>query len=91
MPNPLFNRFGNQNIQRNNNGNMLSQLARLKNDPGYILDILLQSGKINQQQYNNLQPYRNNPEAIGKYLINNGHGKEIQQAEQLANQFNTQA
>lgn len=72
MPNSLFNRFGNigmrQNPQRPQN-NILSQLMSLRNNPGGILDILLQSGKINQQQYTELQPYRNNPEAIGKYLI----------------------
>ena len=82
MSNPIFNRYGNLG---NNTGGIRSQLAQLKNNPGYILDILLQNKKITQQQYNELQPYKNNPEAIGKYLINSGKGNEIHQAEQLAN------
>ena len=85
MPNNLFNRFG--NMQRNTNGdNILAQLARIKQDPGSILDIMLQHGKINQQQYNELQQYRNNPEMIGRYLINNGRANEINQAQQIINQ-----
>ena len=54
MPNPLFNRFGNMN--QNSGGNILHQLAQIKKNPSAILDILLQNGKINQQQYNDLQP-----------------------------------
>lgn len=91
MANPLFNRFGNQNNQqyygqRNQGNNIISQLAMLKKNPGAILDILIQNGKINQQQYNDLQQYKNNPEMIGKYLINSGKANEINQAEQTANQ-----
>lgn len=92
MPNSLFNRFGNIGMRRNQQmpsqrpqNNILSQLMSLRNNPGGILDILLQSGKINQQQYTELQPYRNNPEAIGKYLIRSGNGGEISKAEQQAN------
>ena len=66
MANPLFNRFGN-NTQRNNTGNngllnILNQYKQIQNDPGKILDILLNNGKISQQQYNDLQPMRNNPQ-----------------------------
>ena len=90
MSNPYFNRFGG-NTQYNNRGsqneNILSQFARLKNNPGEILDIMLRNGKINQQQYNDLQLYRDNPEAIGKYLINNGMGGDINRAQQVANQY----
>jgi len=56
----------------------------LKNNPGAILDILLQNGKINQQQYSELQQYKNNPEAVGNYLISHGKQNEIYQAEQDA-------
>lgn len=90
MANPLFNRFGNfNNYQPRNNGNsILAQIAQLKRDPGSILDIMLNNGKINQQQYNELQQYRNNPEMIGKYLINNGKANEINNAaDQANNQF----
>ena len=85
MPNSLFNRFGNMGKQRAPQNNLVSQLMSLRNNPGGILDILLQSGKINQQQYTELQPYKNNPEAIGRYLINCGKGVEISNAEQTAN------
>ena len=88
MPNNLFNRFGNTPRQNNSN-NILAQLAQIKKDPGAILDILLQNGKISQQQYHDLQPYKNNPEAIGKYLINSGKGSEINQAEQMVKGLNS--
>ena len=86
MPNDLFNRYGNMN---NYNGatNIFSQLAMLRKNPAMILDILLQNGKINQQQYNDLQQFKNNPEMIGKYLINNGMRNEINHAQQVANQI----
>ena len=84
MPTSLFNRFGNMG-KRNPQNNLVSQLMSLRSNPGGILDILLQNGKINQQQYSELQPYRNNPEAIGKYLISYGKGAEISNAEQTAN------
>lgn len=93
MPGSLFNFLGNgignrnvnQNYQRNNSGNIISQLAQVKKDPGAILDILLMNGKIDQAQYNDLQQYRNNPEMIGQYLINHGKANEIGYAEQQAN------
>lgn len=89
MSNPLFNRFGNigsqNNYRTNSRDNILVQLAQVSRNPSAILDILFRSGKINQQQYNELQQYRNNPEAIGKYLINSGKGGELSQAEQIVN------
>ena len=85
MPNYLFQRYGNMGVQYNKQNNLLQQFAQLKSNPGGILDILLQSGKINQQQYTELQPYKNNPEAIGRYLINSGNAGEISQAERMAN------
>lgn len=89
MATSLFNRFGNPGWQQNyqpqrNSTNILHQLAMLKNNPGAILDILLQNGKINQQQYSELQQYKNNPQAIGNYLISHGKQNEIYQAEQDA-------
>ncbi len=88
MPNSLFNKFGPANYQRQNSGNnILQQLAQIKNNPGAILEIMLQNGKINRQQYNDLQQYRNNPEMICKYLINNGKANEINQAEHIVGQM----
>ena len=92
MANPLFNRFGN-NTQRNNTGNngllnILNQYKQIQNDPGKILDILLNNGKISQQQYNDLQPMRNNPQQIVNYLSQHGNANQINQASQFANIFN---
>ena len=96
MPNNLFNRFGNANSNINNQNyssgnslpynNIIAQFMQLNNNPGLILDIMLRNGKINQQQYNELQPYKNNPEMIGQYLMNNGKINEINNATQLAKQ-----
>ena len=92
MPNPLFNRFGNMRNstyynQNNSNNNLLNQFLQLKNNPGMILDILFQNGKISQAQYNDLYPYRNSPESIYRYLVNNGNGNEINQIENYAKQM----
>ena len=90
MATPLFQRYGNYQQQNQLRGNLAYQVAMLKNNPGYILDILLQNRKINQVQYNELQPYKNDPEAIGRYLINSGKQGEINQAEQTANNMISQ-
>lgn len=87
MSNPLFNKFGGMTHQNNYRGNILSQIAQVKRNPGAILDILLQSGKINQQQYGELQPYKNNPQAIFQYLLNSGKQNELRDAEQAINQL----
>lgn len=88
MPNFLFNRFGNVNNQQNNYSNDLrTQLIQTMKNPGTILDILLQRNKIDWQQYNELQQYKNNPEMIAKYLINKGQGNAINQAQQDANRM----
>lgn len=89
MANDLFNRYGgNINNQRgtfnnNNNGNIISQLLM---NPGAILDIMFQNDKINIQQYNDLQQYKNNPQAIFQYLLNNGKSTELRRAEIIASQ-----
>ncbi len=88
--NPLFNKYGGINKpqnQNNHSNNILSQFLRLKNNPGAILDVLLQNGKINQQQYNDMQQFKNNPQMIVNYLINSGNGDAINQAKQVANQI----
>ena len=90
MSTSLFNRFGNTNQYGGFQNNILSQLALVKKNPGAILDILLQSGKINQQQYSDLQKYKNDPQAIVNYLIQNGNAGQINQAQRTAGQFGTQ-
>lgn len=85
MANHLFNRFGAPQPQNNGLVGLLTQYRQLQNNPGYILDILLNNGKINQMQYNELQKYKNNPVQIAQYLINNGNAQGLRNAENLIN------
>ena len=88
MSTSLFNRFGQPGNMCQNYGNDIrSQLVQAMKNPAIVLDILLQRGKINQQQYNAMYQYRNNPEMIYKYLFNNGNANELKQAEQDAGQI----
>ena len=68
MANPLYNRYGN-----GNNNNILQQYQQVKNNPGMILDILLQNKKINYQQYSEMQSFKDNPQQIANYLINHAN------------------
>lgn len=87
MANPLFNMLAGR-VSNSPIGNIISQYQQLQKDPGKIVDILYQNGKINQQQFNDLQPIRNNPEQIVTYLSRNGNNNLLNQATQLANQIN---
>lgn len=69
MANPLYNRYGNGNV----NNNILQQYQQVKNNPGMILDILLQNKKINYQQYSEMQSFKDNPQQIVNYLINHSN------------------
>lgn len=86
MGNPLYNLLN----RNQNNGmiNIINQVRQLQNNPGMILDILAQNGKITQQQYNELQPYRNNPQEIYNYLFDHGNADQLNQAQQQAGLFN---
>ena len=79
MPSSIRNKFDNisQFASSKSGLNILSQLKMIQQDSGAILDILLQNGKINQQQYADLQQYRNNPQMIFNYLSNNGNYNEL--------------
>lgn len=96
MSNPLFNKFGGGNYysppqrmmpQNSGNGliNLIRQYKQIQNNPGAILDILLQNGKINQQQYNELQSVRNNPQQIFNYLSQHGNASQLNMAQQMFN------
>lgn len=74
--NPLFGRMtpnmmggmgGNpmQNVM-----NALNQIRQMQQNPNGLADLLLQKGKINQQQYEQIKGY--NPQQIGQYLIQSG-------------------
>lgn len=91
MSNPLFSRFGNNhNATNTNNGllNILNQYKQIQNDPGKILDVLLNNGKITQQQYSDLQPIRSDPRQIVEYLSQHGNADQINRVAQLLKQFN---
>lgn len=90
--NNMFNNLNNG--YENNIDDIMIQANQCQQNPGVILDILAQKGKINQQQYNELQQYRNNPQFIAQYLMNNNQGyanqinQIIQQLNQQGNNFN---
>ena len=93
MANSIYNKYRNisQNIPRppqNNIMNLISQLRQVQQNHGHILDILLESGKINQQQYQELQPYKDNPQQIYNYLCNCGNTNELNKAIQQARGLN---
>ena len=82
------------NINRNNGGNnilsLIYQAKQMQNNPGQVLDILLYNNKIDQQQYNELQQYKNNPWQVFNYLMNHGNSNELNQAQQTADQYRGQ-
>lgn len=94
MANPLYQMLQGMAMsqqQTNQVNNLLLQVRALQNNPGAILDILAQNGKINQQQYYELQQYKNDPRQIVNYLISHGNAPQIDQASQQAGQYyNTQ-
>lgn len=60
MPNPLFNALGGAKAPMDNNFiNMVKQFNNFKNnfqgDPKQMVQSLLNSGKMSQEQYNQLQ------------------------------------
>lgn len=67
MGNPFFNQFGNQNLQSNspfgNMQNMMSQFQQFKNgfhgDARQEVQNLLTSGRMTQQQFNQLSQLAN--------------------------------
>lgn len=62
MSNPLFNQFGNN--QQNPIQNIMSEIENFKKmfngDPKKEVEKLLQSGKMTQQQFNQLSQMANN-------------------------------
>lgn len=92
MGNPFYNRFNNMmnHNQYNNIFGLINQAKQLEKNPGQILDILIQNGKIDQQQYNELQEYKSNPQQIFNYLINHGNAMQLNQAQQKAGPYRNQ-
>lgn len=73
MFNNLSNGYG------NNVSTIMSQVRQCQQNPNAILDILAQNGKINQQQYQELQQYNGNAQQIANYLMNHGCANQINQ------------
>ena len=84
----MFNNLSNNMNNLDSGSNIMNQLKQCQQDKGAILDILLQNGKINQQEYNDLQQYKNNPQQIVQYLAgrNQIYANQINQIVQGLNQ-----
>lgn len=59
--NPMFNMM-----------NALQQIKQMQQNPNGLCDLLLQKGKITEQQYNEMKQFNGNPQMIGEYLMQNG-------------------
>lgn len=63
MANQLFNELNNINIDRNQSNNLLTQFYQFKKtfngNPQQIVQNLLNSGRMSQQQFNQLQQMAN--------------------------------
>lgn len=62
----VFDRFR----QPNSMMNVLNSFRSIQNDPRNICDMLLKSGKINEEQYNAMKSM-NSPKEMCEYLLNN--------------------
>ena len=92
MANPLYNMINNavrptqpQPQQNNNPLNLLAQIRQIQQNPGMLLDMMLQNGKITQEQYQEMQPIKNDPQKCAQYLFNHGYANELNQAQQQVN------
>lgn len=65
---------------------MMQYINMLRRDPSQMSQFLLQQGRINKQQYDEIQQLGigNNPQAIGQYLMNHGmmNQRQVQDAYQ---------
>lgn len=94
MSNPLYKQFGGQPPfnPANRLGNamqMASMFKQIQNDPSKIADILLQSNRINQQQYEQLKQFNGNPEQMGRFLLQSGviNQQQINSLQNMVPQF----
>ena len=88
----MFNNLNTGSASNNPAGgasNLLAQARQCQQNPNAILDILAQAGKIDQQQYQELQQYNGNAQQIAQYLIgqNQGYANAINQIIQQLNQI----
>ena len=61
---------------------------QIRNNPNYMSQLLLQNGRINNQQYQEIQQLgiAGNPQAIGQYLMDHGMMNKQQVQEAYQNQ-----
>lgn len=88
--NPLFNGImpkmmgGMSGNPAMNMVNMVQQIRNMQQNPNQLADLLMNSGKINQQQYEQIKQFNGNPQKIGEYLMQTGTmpQQQVQQAYQ---------
>lgn len=68
----VFDRFRNQNGTANL-VNIMQEFNRVKQNPAEIGDLLLNTGRINKNQYEHIKDMKN-PREIGMYLLNQNEG-----------------
>ena len=66
----------------------MQMVGQVRSNPSFASQLLLQQGKITNQQYNEIQQLGigNNPQAIGQYLMNRGI-MNSQQADMARQQY----
>lgn len=72
MPNPLFNRFVGQGNPMSNAMQVANLFRQIQNDPSKITDLLLQKGRISEEQYQEMQKFGGNPRMMVQYLLGQG-------------------
>lgn len=79
MSNKFFDQFGRfgptgrQNANPMLNAiNMAQMFRKIQNDPSQIADLLLNNGKITNEQYKDIQKFNGNPQLIVQYLLKDG-------------------
>jgi len=87
--NPLFGgmmpgMMGGMNRSPMNMINMIQQIRQMQQNPNGLADLLKSSGKINQQQYDEIKAFNGDAKKIGEYLIHSGSmpQQQVQQAYQ---------
>lgn len=72
MSNPLFNRFVGQGNPMSNAMQVANLFRQIQNDPSKITDLLLQKGRISEEQYKEMQKFGGNPRMMVQYLLGQG-------------------
>ena len=64
--------------------NMIQQIRQMQQNPNQLADLLKNTGKINQQQYEEIKCFNGDAKKIGEYLMQSGSmpQQQVQQAYQ---------